>query len=204
MSINNINKIGMDALKNAKACVNKKCKLGVGYCLYNVQEWYKSPHVYASAISQWNNIPASKKHINDKLPPNGVPVFFKGGNFGHIAVATGTKQNIVTTDYPNKGYVNISTIDKICSAWGYTYLGWSEIISKDTDIYTKAKVIIDYKTYKCTTKTKVFKTADLKNPLIKNGKKIYRKIGYKITAYLYNKNWLKTKAGNYYYKKRFK
>ena len=206
MQQDNINKKGVSALKRAKSQVGKKCLLGVNYCLYNVQEWFKSPHIYPSAISQWNNIDKKYKHKNDKTAPNGTPVFFKGGKYGHIAIATGVNQNIVSTDFPNKSYVNITTIDKLCKGWGYEYLGWTETISINTFIYTKksATVSSSYKTYEAKAKTKVFEKPNTKYPLIKNRKKIWRKKCYKIKAKVYSANWLITNKGNYYLKKRFK
>jgi hypothetical protein len=205
-NITNINNLGISALKRAKAQVSKKCKLGINYCLYNVQEWYKTEHVYSSAKSQWDNIAENKKHRGDKNPPNGVPVFFLGGAFGHIAIATGTNQNVVSTDLPNKGYIGISTIEKVEKAWGYKYLGWSESISKNDICYTKApaNTQLIYKTYKAKIKTKVFIEPNLKKPLVKNGKKIFRDKGYKITATAFGTDWVKTLKGNFYYKKRFK
>jgi hypothetical protein len=210
MSYNdNSNKIGIQALQNAKNNINKKCKLGINYCLYNVQEWYELGHFYSSAINQWKAL--KKQHKGDKSAPAGTPVFFQGGKYGHIAIATGTGENIISTDYPNKAYVCNTTISAIEKGWGYAYLGWSENMCDNKTIYTKPKTITPaktttqtYKTYTAKTKTKMFKKPSTKSPALKNGKKIYRKKGYKITAKPYNREWLLTSKKHYYLTKRFK
>jgi hypothetical protein len=211
----NDNEKGVSALKRAKAQVGKKCLLGINYCLYNVQEWFKSGHYWASAIEQWNKTKDTNKVKNDKKPPKGTPVFFEGGKYGHIAIATGTGENIVSTDYPNKGYIGITTISKLAKAWGYKYLGWTKTIGNNTTIYTAPKnnnnnnnnntsPVVKLEKYICIKKTKMFKSPNTKSPLLKNGKKVFRDKGYTIKAYAYSKNWLKTNKGNYYIKKRFK
>jgi hypothetical protein len=205
----NSNELGLKAIKRAKAQVNKKCKLGVNYCLYNVQEWFKCGHYFVSAIEQWNKTSNKNKVKNDRQAPKGTPVFFSGGKFGHIALATGTGENIVSTDFPNRAYIGITTISKLEKAWGYSYLGWTKTIGNNTLIYSTPKTTttapaVKYETYIAIKMTKVFKEPSTKKPLIKNNKKIFRQKGYTIKAYAYSKNWLKTSKGNYYIKNRFK
>ena len=100
---------------------NKWTTNRVGMCLWQVQEWYNSPHAYPSAIAQWNA--STHKHRGDRHPPVGVPVFYSGGNYGHIAIAT--KTGIRSTDAPYNGHVSNVDLDWPKRHWNHDYVGWT-------------------------------------------------------------------------------
>ena len=96
----------------------------VNWCLWTIQEVTAAPHAFPGAIQQWNG--ATHKHRGDKNPPAGVPIFWEGGTWGHIAMATGNGQGMRSTDWPYRAHVGEGTIDALSRAWGKQYLGWTE------------------------------------------------------------------------------
>lgn len=56
-------------------------------------------------------------------PPNGAPVYFKGGPHGHWAPSIGGGW-IRSTDWPKLGRVSNVEIWRIASAWGMPFVGW--------------------------------------------------------------------------------
>lgn len=95
----------------------------VGYCLRWVRGLYPVSSKYGSAIQAWNG--AKYRHGPSTTPPIGVPVFFAGGKYGHIAVSVG-KWNCRSTDWPRARVVSEVAISRLAKAWGYRYLGWTE------------------------------------------------------------------------------
>lgn len=97
-----------------------------GYCLKYVRESWRIGGVYASAIDAWWG--AVKRHPGDRSAPIGAPLFYSGGEYGHIVI-NGDKPNdedMRGTDMPSTGKVSESDIDWPVRNWGQTYLGWSE------------------------------------------------------------------------------
>jgi TP901 family phage tail tape measure protein len=83
---------------------------------------------FSTAEDAWYG--AKYRHsISDpsKVPP-GVPVYWTDGGAGHTALSTGGG-NVVSTDYPNSGYVGTGTIAGITSQWGKHLAGWTEDIN---------------------------------------------------------------------------
>lgn len=97
----------------------------VGYCLNFVQTMIAAPWSGPSAIWAWNH--AQHKHRHDKNPPPGVPVYWSGGRYGHIAISVGGGR-VRSTDWPSRGRVSETSIDSISRAWGKRYEGWAEDI----------------------------------------------------------------------------
>lgn len=100
--------------------------LASGYrslCLRWVRLVFGVASKYVSAKSAWNN--AQYRHVGDRNPPRGVPVFFSGIPFGHVAVSLGWGV-IRTTAWPSGNFIGNTTIDALCKKWGRTYLGWTE------------------------------------------------------------------------------
>lgn len=64
-------------------------------------------------------------HAGDRDPPPGVPCYWTGSTYGHVALSLGGG-NVRSTDYPSKGQVSTVSIDKLTSAWGRKYEGWAE------------------------------------------------------------------------------
>jgi hypothetical protein len=92
-------------------------------CLWHVQDWCQAPHRYAGAWIQWEN--ATHKHPGDPHPPTGVPVYFSGGKWGHIALSLGGGM-CRSTDAGGRGVVADRPLSWFASAWGRPYAGWSE------------------------------------------------------------------------------
>jgi hypothetical protein len=92
-----------------------------GYCLMWVRTMLGIPVKYPSAIKAWEG--AADKHTSGN-PPEGVPVFWRGGNFGHVALSAGGGK-VYSTDIRRRGKVDLVPITEIRDRWGYTYLGWA-------------------------------------------------------------------------------
>ncbi len=94
----------------------------VGMCLWHVQDAFLSPHMYRNAISQWHA--ANDKHPGDRTPKYGAPVYFAGGQHGHVAMYVGNGK-VRSTDAGGAGKMATVTIDWFQRHWGYHYLGWT-------------------------------------------------------------------------------
>lgn len=92
-------------------------------CLNRVRRWIGVGARYPSAATAWAN--AKHRHPKDHHPPEGVPVFWTGGRFGHVAYSLGGGK-VRSTDWPSRGRVGTVTIAQLTRAWGKTYAGWSE------------------------------------------------------------------------------
>lgn len=64
-------------------------------------------------------------HEGDRNPPAGVPCYWTGSKYGHVALSLGGG-NVRSTDYPNKYDVSTVSIDTLTAAWGRHYEGWAE------------------------------------------------------------------------------
>jgi len=97
-----------------------------GYCLKWVRaECWRIGSLYASAIQAWHG--AVYKHPGDRNPPAGAPLFYSGGQYGHIVLARGPDTTRMrSTDCTRATQVNDADIDWPVFTWGDTYLGWTE------------------------------------------------------------------------------
>jgi hypothetical protein len=113
---------GQAALDNARQVDN----YSPGYCLKYVRaEAWRIGGLYASAIDAWHG--AIKRHPGDRNAPIGAPMFYEGGQYGHIVVAVETERDRMrSTDMPYSGVVNEGDIDWPVNNWGQKYLGWTE------------------------------------------------------------------------------
>lgn len=93
-----------------------------GWCLKFVRIMLGVAASAPSAITAWNM--ANYRHTTG-TPPKGVPVFWRIGEFGHIALSDGGGY-CYSTDIVRRGEVDRVPIAKIRSRWGATYLGWTE------------------------------------------------------------------------------
>lgn len=105
----------------------------VGYCLKYVRTCFGIPGKYGSAIIAWNN--AKYRHGPSSAVPVGVPVFFRGGRYGHVAISVGNGK-CRSTDYPRRGVVSEVAISTLAKNWNYPYLGWTEDLN-GVRVYTK-------------------------------------------------------------------
>ena len=111
---------GQQALSNAREVKTYP----QGYCLKFVREGWRIGGVYASAIDAWHG--AIKRHPGDRNPPIGAPVFYSGGQYGHIVFNTEGPDDIRGTDMPSSGQVSEDDTNWPVRNWGQTYLGWTE------------------------------------------------------------------------------
>jgi hypothetical protein len=115
-----------EAIDNAQATT----RCDPGYCLRYVRTWLEIGSHYASAIDAWNG--AAYRHPGDRNPPPGVPLFYAGGQYGHIVLGLHQAPNMRTTDAPSSGKVTTQEIAWCEQAWGYDYLGWTEDLNTVT------------------------------------------------------------------------
>jgi TP901 family phage tail tape measure protein len=83
---------------------------------------------FPSAITAWQG--ARYKHgiSNPNQVPAGVPVYWSGGKYGHVALSTGGGR-LISTDFPKRGYIGTGTIAGLTNAWNRPLLGWTEDIN---------------------------------------------------------------------------
>lgn len=117
-------RIGAAVVKYARTIT----RYPVGYCLKYVRTCFGIASKYPSAINAWNN--AKHRHGPTSAIPYGVPVFFKGGKYGHVALSLGKNAQGVdmcrSTDYPRAGVVGEVPIRTLAANWNYPYIGWTE------------------------------------------------------------------------------
>lgn len=110
---------------------NVKIKtIGIGWCLWWVQEAFSASHLYPTAIAEWEK----NTYNHTGTPPKGlwVPVFFRmrGVPAGHVAIwapdgsiySTSSPYSLVPVHHKNLADLNRYYGGKL------TYLGWSEDI----------------------------------------------------------------------------
>lgn len=112
---------GQAAVSNARQVTTYP----VGMCLKYVRaEAWRIGSLYGSAIDAWYG--AIDRHPGDRSPPLGAPLFYSGGQYGHIVVNTKANADPMRgTDMPSSGRVSESDLDWPVRNWGQTYLGWA-------------------------------------------------------------------------------
>lgn len=98
-----------------------------GWCLRTCRQAWDLPADNPSAIEEWFSIPSDMK-VEKKwwLAPVGAPHFWAGGKFGHVALQSGIKGFVWSTDAPTNDKVGKVSVGWFKKHWGYTYLGWSK------------------------------------------------------------------------------
>lgn len=112
-------KSGRDAAKAFKQKQTNK----VNMCLWECQEIYPTNHWYPSAIQQWYN--AKHKHTSKRNIPIGAPIYYEGGQYGHVVLYVGDGM-VRSTDAGGRGKMATVPLEWFQAAWGYKYVGWSE------------------------------------------------------------------------------
>lgn len=81
---------------------------------------------YASALAQWQQLPAAVKHPGSANAPAGALYFWGGGShgYGHVAVAVGDG-SCWSIDIQGAGTVARVPYSQISQQWGLPYLGWA-------------------------------------------------------------------------------
>jgi hypothetical protein len=93
-----------------------------GQCLMYTRTWLGIGSQQPSAIEAWE---AAKHKHRDHNPPRGAPVFWGGGQYGHIALAV-TKDLVRSTDTTGTGRVSTVSDTWHQTNWGKNWLGWTE------------------------------------------------------------------------------
>ena len=83
---------------------------------------------FPSAITAWQGARYRHGISNPNQVPAGVPVYWGGGQYGHVALSTGNGR-LISTDYPKSGRIGTGTISALTSAWHKPLLGWTEDIN---------------------------------------------------------------------------
>lgn len=94
-------------------------------CLRFCRTMYGIPSQHTSAINAW--IGSTYKHTTG-VPPRGAFVFWKVGQFGHIAISDGNGF-CISTDIKGPGTVARVPITTINTRWSAHYLGWTEDVN---------------------------------------------------------------------------
>lgn len=151
--------------KQAIAAASSQTRNTPGTCQLNTRNWFNAPAAGdrdgdgdADAVDGWKSEPTSRRHPDDRNPPIGVPLAWKGGSkgFGHRAISD--VNSIISTDMYNNRYrsgytshVRAGSISEaigiIERSMGVEYLGWSEtitglLIPDDTKVVMKPPVYI--------------------------------------------------------------
>ena len=128
----------MRTAKEAAAFFKAKDTNRVGMCLWHVQDAFLAPHVQPNAISQWRA--SKKKHSGGRTPRLGAPVFYEGGQHGHVAIYVGNGR-VRSTDAGGSGRMATVSLNWFASAWGYKYLGWTgDIGGRDIEFVERVDV----------------------------------------------------------------
>lgn len=101
-------------------------RLWRGLCLKFTRTMLGAPGGANSAIEAWNATRPGDRHTD--TPPAGVPVFWRGGHYGHAALSMGDGK-ILSTDIRRAGKVDIVPIELVHQRWGYELLGWTETLN---------------------------------------------------------------------------
>lgn len=99
-----------------------------GLCLRFTRLCFNIDAKYDSARSAWEHTPEGDRHELDPEPPPGVPVYWKIGQYWHVATSVGGGW-VVSTDILRTGMADRVRISTITRGWGATYLGWAETLN---------------------------------------------------------------------------
>jgi len=98
-----------------------------GLCQSHCRQAYGVKAWAASAISAWERTPKAHRHEGGKPEdaPRGALLYYSGGRYGHVAIATGIKTDdkCLSNDYVERGKIDYAP--RSFSRWGLKYLGWS-------------------------------------------------------------------------------
>lgn len=105
------------------------------WCLVFVRMCFGVNSRYPSAIAAWEN--AERRHNVDRgsQVPAGVPVFWRTGKWGHVALSVGNGY-CLSNDILRKGEIDVVHIDVITKRWNATLLGWTEDLNGVTVVET--------------------------------------------------------------------
>lgn len=120
------NKTGQNAIAWAMARLGDGGWLGL--CQKFVRMSLGAGPGFPSAIAAWNGAKGRHGISNSSAVPAGVPVYWGGGAFGHVALSTGGG-GIISTDFPTSNKIGKGTIAGLTAKWHKPLLGWTEDIN---------------------------------------------------------------------------
>lgn len=98
-----------------------------GLCQSHCRQAYGVRAWAASAIIAWRLIPDAHKHKggSPEDAPRGALLYYEGGQYGHVAIATGIKTDdkCLSNDYVERGKIDYAP--RSFARWGLRYVGWS-------------------------------------------------------------------------------
>lgn len=96
-------------------------------CQSHVRQAYGVGAWAPSAWDAWNSIPSAHRNpgSNPAGAPRGAALYYRGGQYGHVAIAIGktTNDKCLSNDYVRRG--RIDETPRTFPRWGITYVGWS-------------------------------------------------------------------------------
>lgn len=120
------NKTGQNAIAWAMARLGDGGWLGL--CQKFVRMSLGAGPGFPSAIAAWNGAKLKHGISNSSAVPAGVPVYWGGGAYGHVALSTGGG-GIISTDFPTSNKIGRGTIAGLTAKWHKPLLGWTEDIN---------------------------------------------------------------------------
>jgi hypothetical protein len=120
------NKTGQSAIAWAMARLGDEGWLGL--CQKFVRMSLGAGPGFPSAIAAWNGAKLKHGIANSSAVPAGVPVYWGGGAYGHVALSTGGG-GIISTDFPTSNKIGRGTIAGLTAKWHKPLLGWTEDIN---------------------------------------------------------------------------
>jgi hypothetical protein len=104
-------------------------------CLVAVRSSLGVTNKYGSALDAWNH---TKLRRGKGTPPPGVPVYWGGAPYGHVALSAGGGK-VWSNDIKRDGGIDLVDIDEITRKWGKPYYGWAEDVN-DVDVYDEGGI----------------------------------------------------------------
>lgn len=116
------------AVRAAREWVATALWVGVGYCLKTVRSMFGVPALWPDAETASEHL----EHLHPTTDPDripwGVPIWWRNGRYGHVAISVG-KGRCITTDYGAPGRLSVAPIAALAPWCRGNLVGWSEDIN---------------------------------------------------------------------------
>jgi hypothetical protein len=119
-------RMGKAAVDFAASQASHPTRDWTGICLIFVRTCFNVGPANLDAAAGYKN--AQFKHGTAGTPPLGVPLWWTGGDHGHVAISTGDG-SCFSSDIKRPGKVDKVPISLIARQWGKVYKGWSEDVN---------------------------------------------------------------------------
>lgn len=119
---------GPDAIEHGRRQIDAPTRSWDRLCLMFVRTCFGVAARHPDAITAWEHA----EHKTGRTPveeiPAGVPVWWRGGTWGHVALSVGDGY-CLSNDILRRGDIDLVRIDLITERWGFAFLGWSTDIN---------------------------------------------------------------------------